>query len=91
MGAQQGYRESRIKGMLLINGPLMINWYKTRKGIEAFCGKSVRMLYGERGPSVRYIELLDLIRSDVLHYAICEGADYHFAGKENYFNRDLIP
>lgn len=39
VGAQQGYRESRIKGMLLINGPLMINWYKTRKGIEAFCGK----------------------------------------------------
>ena len=90
VGAQQGYRESRIKGMLLINGPLMINWYKTRKGIEAFCGKSVRMLYGERDPSVRYIELLDLIRSDVLHYAICEGADHHFAGKENYFNREIM-
>lgn len=37
------------------------------------------MLYGERDPSVRYIELLDLIRSDALHYAICEGADHHFA------------
>ena len=39
VGAQQGYRESRIKGMLLINGTLMINWYKTRKGIESFLEK----------------------------------------------------
>jgi len=90
VGAQQGYRESQIKGMLLINGPLMINWYKTREGIEAFQGKKVRMLYGGKDPSVDYIELLDLIRSEVLDYHICAGAGHSFAGKEDCLKKEIM-
>ena len=33
--------------MLLINGPLMINYHKTIKGIKAFGAKPIDVVYGE--------------------------------------------
>lgn len=76
--AQQGYKCKKTKGMLLVNGPLMINWHKTKKGLEEFGGEKVRLIYGSLDPSYRYIELLDLIESDLYDYVKLEGIDHNF-------------
>ena len=81
VGAQQGWKDPRIDAMLLIHGPLMINWHKTKKGIENFNGY-VRFLYGDLDPSYSYVELLNLIESDNYEYRILEGVDHVFSGVE---------
>ena len=57
LGARFGHLHSEIKRMLLINGPLMINWPKTKKGLEKFEGESVVMVYGSLDPSFKYAEI----------------------------------
>ena len=47
LGAQQGHLNNKITHMLLINGPLMINWPKTKKSVEAFNGKIVEIFERE--------------------------------------------
>lgn len=82
LGAQQGYLNDKITRMLLVNGPLMINWPKTKRGIERFQGESVEMIYGTKDPSYRYYEILNCINSDKFMCAAIEKADHNFAGME---------
>lgn len=89
VGAQQGYRCKKIKAMLLLNGPLMINWHKTRKGLEEFGGEKVRLVYGSLDPSYRYIELLNLIESDVCDYVKLEGIDHNFTDNMEVFTSNI--
>ena len=90
IGAQQGYLNEEIKSMLLINGPLMINWPKTKRGIEKFEGKIVEMLYGTKDPSYKYYEILKCINSDKLIAREIEGADHNFIGMQDVFEEEII-
>lgn len=90
IGAQQGYLNEEIKSMLLINGPLMINWPKTKRGIEKFEGKNVEMLYGTKDPSYKYYEILKCINSDKLIAREIEDADHNFIGKQDVFEEEII-
>ena len=85
VGAQQGYRCKKIKAMLLVNGPLMINWHKARKGLEEFDGEKVQLVYGSLDPSYPYIELLDLIESEICDYVVLEGIDHNFTDNMEVF------
>ena len=76
-GAWQGWKTPCITAMLLINGPIMINWYKTKEGIELFKGKEVMMVYGEKDPSYPRISWLDNIRSDVFNYRVYTGQGHN--------------
>lgn len=78
IGAQQGYRISELKRMLLINGPLMINFHKTKRGILAFENEKIEMIYGERDPSYNYVGLLDTIDSKLLEVNTLEEIDHNF-------------
>lgn len=89
VGAQQAYSTGCISRMLLINGPLMINWHKTKSGIEKFVGKEVMLVYGEEDPSYRYYDLLKLIDSDAVECYSVAGADHNFANMDEKF-RELI-
>jgi hypothetical protein len=90
VGAQQGYMNEKISKMLLVNGPLMINWPKTKTGIEKFQGNRVEMLYGMRDPSYKYFEILNYINSDKLERDTVEDADHNFAGKEKILEQKII-
>ena len=83
VGAQQGWQIPLISKMLLINGPLMINWYKTKLGAERFQGKEIMFVYGEKDPSYKYFELLKNIDSSVISMYSVDGADHHFSGMED--------
>lgn len=89
IGAQQGYCCLAISRMLLINGPLMINWHKTKKGIEQFSSGEVVMVYGTKDPSYRYYEILRCIENDRVNTSAYDGADHYFSGMEKEFE-DVI-
>ena len=89
VGAQQAHQIDTIQRMLLINGPLMINWHKTKAGVEAFNGKEVVFVYGDKDPSYKYFDLLGLIKSNaVKNYFVC-GADHNFTGMTAEF-KELV-
>ena len=83
IGAQHGYEVPLIKRMLLINGPLMINPAKTRRGIERFSGEYIEMVYGTLDPSYRYYSILEAIHSEIFYASKIEGADHRFSGMED--------
>ncbi len=83
VGAQQGWQIPKISKMLLINGPLMINWHKTKLGAERFQGKEIMFVYGEKDPSYKYFELLKSIDSSVISLYSVLGADHNFSGMED--------
>ncbi len=89
IGAQQGWTVEKIRAMLLINGPLMINWAKTKKGLEKFRGEMVELIYGSRDPSFPYVGMLDRIASDVCRYRVIEGIDHSFTGKQEVLFREV--
>lgn len=83
VGAQQGWQIPKISKMLLINGPLMINWHKTKLGAERFQGKEIMFVYGEKDPSYKYFGLLKNIDSNIISMYSVDGADHHFSGMED--------
>lgn len=88
LGARYGYCYPEIKKMLLVNGPLMINWLQTKKGIERFRNERVTFVYGSEDPSYDYRETISLIQSESeVILVIVEGADHNFKGMENCYGR----
>ncbi len=79
IGAWFGFNYTKIKRMLLINGPLIYNWHKTRKGIEKFSGEKVVFVYGSLDPSFKYTELIKTIKNKKAELFIIEGQDHHFS------------
>lgn len=84
LGARYGRLHPEITRMLLINGPLMINWTQTHKGIEAYQGEQIMLVYGEMDPSFQYVPILDVIKPqcEVIVKTIPK-ADHVFRGTEN--------
>lgn len=89
IGARQGFRIKGIQKMLLINGPLMINYHKTIKGIKAFGGKPIDFVYGENDPSAMYTVWLKNEKISNYNVSIIPGADHNFAGMEDVLE-DII-
>ncbi len=87
IGAQQGWMVEKIRAMLLINGPLMINWLKTKKGLEKFQGDKVELIYGSRDPSFPYVGMLDRMDSEMCSYRVMEGVDHNYTNETNMFCR----
>ena len=87
IGAQQGYLIPEIKRMLLINGPLMINFHKTKRGIVAYENEKIEMVYGTQDPSYKYVELLDSIDSKVLLVNTLENIDHVFTNALSEFEQ----
>lgn len=85
--AQYGYMYPNISKMLIVNAPLMINWHRTKKGIERFRGKSVKFIYGSADPSFPYVGLIPLVSNDIAEISvdIVEGADHNFKSHEEEF------
>lgn len=90
VGAQQGYLIPQISDMLLINAPLMINWPRTKRGIQNFNGNSVKMIYGTKDPSYKFLGLLDCISNQMFKYVSYEGADHHFKGMDEVFYDEIL-
>lgn len=89
IGAQQGYKVPQIKHMLLINGPLMINWHRTQRGMEQFAGNDMHFVYGTKDPSYPYYGILEGINPKKCTREAVNGADHRFTGMDEEFT-DII-
>lgn len=67
-----------IKNVLAVNVPLMINLHKTKEGIQKFAGSKIHMIYGEKDPSFRYVEILNSSLSPKFSYSTVKNANHHF-------------
>lgn len=74
-----------IKDVLAVNVPLMINLHKTKEGIKNFCGNKMHMVYGEKDPSFRYIEILNSSLSPKFSYSTVKNADHMFENMTDEF------
>lgn len=72
------YLYPKIKRVLCVNVPLTINLHKTKEGISNFDGEYMIMLYGEKDPSFRYVEILNTFKSSKFNYYIIKNADHNF-------------
>ena len=69
-----------IKKMLLINMPLMVNFYKTVARLSSSPKTSITLVIGERDPSFSYVPFLKLKNIPNLDIKTVPGADHNFAG-----------
>jgi len=82
IGAQQGWKISGIKRMLLINGPLMINLHKFIAGLQKYEGEQMCLAYGDKDPSYPYLTCFDKKNIEKVAVRVIAGADHNFAGME---------
>ena len=79
-GASQGiqslYNDERIKGMLLVNCPLMINLHKTKEGINNYKGR-ITFVFGTKDPSFNYLPLIQDFRN--VRIVTVFGQDHNFS------------
>jgi len=86
LGGRYAHLHPESKKMLLVNGPLMINWPQTKRGVEQFTGEEVTFVYGDRDPSYKYLGLLGVIERPGKRSVITvEGADHNFKGRDEEF------
>ncbi len=81
-GAACLYRYGIVGRALLINMPLMINWHKSKAGIEQFTGESITVVFSTRDPSYRYSEIMQGVKNDRVRLYIDEGKDHAYDGDE---------
>lgn len=87
IGACFGDKYLKIKKMLLVNTPLMYNFYKIKQGLNNFKGQVV-LIYGSLDQSTSYVKLLDQIENKNFKYVIIENQDHYFS-KDTYDFQNL--
>ena len=87
IGAWFGTKYPKIKRMVLVNPPLMFNYYKTKEGTLSFKGESINYVFGEYDQSIGYVELLKSLENDKIKVFIEEGQDHHFSKSEEDFQK----
>jgi pimeloyl-ACP methyl ester carboxylesterase len=83
------WRFPKIRHLLLVNPPLMINFHKIKRGLAQFMGESVTAIFGEFDPSRRYSGLLMTTHPDIEVITI-PGADHNFSD-ESYNDFIKLP
>lgn len=87
IGAWFGTKYPKIKRMILVNPPLMFNYYKTKEGTLSFKGESINYVFGEYDQSIGYVELLKSLENDKIKVFIEKGQDHHFSKSDEEFQR----
>ncbi len=77
VGAISAAKYPKIKGLLLINPPLIINWPKVKRGLEKFTGTKTMILVGEYDPSFRYMKILLCANAKNLELVELYGKGHH--------------
>lgn len=85
IGAWFGIEYDKIKRLVLVNGPLMYNYHKTKDGATKFGGERITFVYGSLDQSMIYTELLKSIINDKIKLEIVDGEDHHFSKSEEDF------
>ncbi len=71
--------DKRIKKMLLVNPPLMINTPHILHAAKTFSGEMMTFLFGSEDPSINLVPLLKLRERENLKVEVIEGEDHLFS------------
>lgn len=80
MGARNAWKYPQIKRLLLVNGPLILNWHHTKAGAQKFQGERMVFVYGENDISCKYVPMLSLIKNPAVSFHTIPGAEHNFVG-----------
>lgn len=87
-GAMYAYQYDWVTKWLLLNMPLMINWHRSRAGLEKLLPiQQMTMLWGDRDPSYKYIELIDTIKGKNITKVVLPGMDHNLSRAAEEFVR----
>ena len=79
IGIWHGCDEPRIKKMVSINAPLMINYHgKTLPGVKKLGADKILLVYGSLDPSYKYVPFVD----KHANVQIINGADHNFSNSQ---------
>lgn len=78
MGAGNAWKYPQIRRLVLVNGPLMAKWHKTKEGASKFQGEKMVYVYGEEDVSFKLIGLIDLIDNPSVSVVSIPKADHKF-------------
>ena len=82
IGCWYGAQYPQIKRMMVLNAPLMINFYnRTVPAIQKFAPHSLTMIYGSLDPSYRYLSFAE----KYAQVKVIENADHNLRGMEHIF------
>jgi hypothetical protein len=87
MGARNAWKYPQIKRFVLVNGPLMTNWHKTREGTAKFKGERMVYVYGEEDPSFKFAGLVNLVGNPAVSLITVPKADHNFYGMLDEFEQ----
>ena len=80
-GAMYAYQYDWVTKWLLLNMPLMINWHHSRAGLGKLLPiQQMTMLWGDRDPSYKFIELIDTIKGKDITKVVLPGMDHMLSG-----------
>ena len=80
-GIQKKFGDDRIKRMLLVNTPLMINLHKTKEGIQNYKGRLI-FVFGSKDSSFNYLPLIQDFRN--VNVVIVPGQDHYFSKGDEF-------
>ena len=64
----------------------MINWHRSRAGLEKLLpSQQMTMLWGDRDPSYKFIELIDTIKGKNITKDVLPGIDHNLSGTAGDF------
>ena len=78
---QSEYVSAKIKKMLLVNIPLMINLHKTKEGIKNYKGRLI-CVFGSKDPSFNYLPLIQDFRN--VNVAVVPNQDHNFSNGDEF-------
>ena len=87
IGFTWGHLYPQIRKMLLINGPLMVNWHRSKAGLSKINDKAVTFVYAEKDPSAFFVGHLHKLAKEnpLLDVVTIDDADHNFAEHMDVF------
>lgn len=85
LGMIHAWKFPRIKRLVCINGPLMIEPHRLLPGIRQFCGEKMYLVYGSKDPSYKMVKMHLVLASEKVEFVHIKNADHDFTGFLDFF------
>ena len=86
IGAQYATMENKFSRLALINGPLMINYHKTKDGLQKFKGEKISFVFGSLDPSYQYVELIAYEPKENKELVILENMNHNVEDEDVFLS-----
>ncbi len=85
LGMIHAWKYPKIKKLVCINGPLMIEPHRLIPGIRQFGGEKMYLVYGSKDPSFKMVQMHSALSSEKIEFVHIKNADHDFTGFLDFF------